>query len=218
MRDDKPNSGNYSASELQARQEMVKLGASFFQRGYATGSAGNLSLLLEDGNLLATPTGSCLGELDVDTLSKVTMSGEWLSGDKPSKEVSFHRAIYQNSPDCKAIVHLHSTYLTALSCLEGLNTEDAIKPFTPYVVMRVGKVPVVPYYRPGDARLGEDLGKLAPTYKAFLLANHGPVVTGKNLRAAADNMEELEETAKLIFILGERKIRYLNDAEIAELS
>ena len=218
MRDDKPNMEKYSASERQAREEMVKLGASFFQRGYATGSAGNLSLLLEDGNVLATPTGSCLGELDVDTLSKVTMSGEWLSGDKPSKEVSFHRAIYQNDPDCKAIVHLHSTYLTALSCLEDLNTEDAIKPFTPYVVMRVGKVPVVPYYRPGDIRLGEDLGKLASRYKAFLLANHGPVVTGKDLRAAADNMEELEETAKLIFILGERKIRYLTESEIAELS
>ncbi|WP_300002235.1 3-oxo-tetronate 4-phosphate decarboxylase [uncultured Cedecea sp.] len=218
MRDAMPNPEKYSASELQARLDMVKLGASFFQRGYATGSAGNLSLLLEDGNLLATPTGSCLGELSVDTLSKVTMSGEWLSGDKPSKEVSFHRAIYQNDPECKAIVHLHSTYLTALSCLEGLNTEDAIRPFTPYVVMRVGKVPVVPYYRPGDARLGEDLGKLASSYKAFLLANHGPVVTGKNLRAAADNMEELEETAKLIFILGERKIRYLTESEIAELS
>lgn len=218
MRDAMPEPENYPASELQARQEMVKLGASFFQRGYATGSAGNLSLLLEDGNLLATPTGSCLGELHVDTLSKVTMSGEWLSGDKPSKEVSFHRAIYQNDPECKAIVHLHSTYLTALSCLDGLNTEDAIRPFTPYVVMRVGKVPVVPYYRPGDVRLGEDLGKLASRYKAFLLANHGPVVTGKNLRAAADNMEELEETAKLIFILGERKIRYLTESEIAELS
>lgn len=205
-------------SEQRAREEMVKLGASFFQRGYATGSAGNLSLLLDDGTLLATPTGSCLGELDAERLSKVSLSGEWISGDKPSKEISFHLSIYRNDPDCKAIVHLHSTYLTALSCLEGLDTQDAIKPFTPYVVMRVGKVPVVPYYRPGDARLGEDLAKLASRYKAFLLANHGPVVTGKDLRAAADNMEELEETAKLIFILGDRKIRYLTDDDIAELS
>ncbi|APS28294.1 3-oxo-tetronate 4-phosphate decarboxylase [Pectobacterium sp. CHL-2024] len=205
-------------SEQRARAEMVKLGASFFQRGYATGSAGNLSLLLDDGTLLATPTGSCLGELDAERLSKVSLGGEWISGDKPSKEVSFHLSIYRNDPDCKAIVHLHSTYLTALSCLEGLDTQDAIKPFTPYVVMRVGKVPVVPYYRPGDARLGEDLAKLASRYKAFLLANHGPVVTGKDLRAAADNMEELEETAKLIFILGDRKIRYLTADDIAELS
>ncbi|PWC10884.1 aldolase [Brenneria roseae subsp. americana] len=203
--------------EQQARDEMVRLGASFFQRGYATGSAGNLSLLLDDGTLLATPTGSCLGELEADRLSKVSMSGEWISGDKPSKEISFHLSIYRNSQECKAIVHLHSTYLTAFSCLEGLDPQDAIKPFTPYVVMRVGQVPVVPYYRPGDARLGEDLAKLASHYRAFLLANHGPVVTGKDLRAAADNMEELEETAKLIFILGDRRIRYLTAKEIAEL-
>ena len=204
-------------TEQQARIDMVKLGASFFQRGYATGSAGNLSLLLEDGAILATPTGSCLGELVAERLSKVTLEGEWISGDKPSKEVSFHLALYRNNPECKAVVHLHSTYLTALSCLEGLDTENAIKPFTPYVVMRVGKVPVIPYYRPGDKRLGEDLGRLAPKYMAFLLANHGSVVVGKDLQAAADNLEELEETAKLIFVLGDRPIRYLTPDEIAEL-
>ncbi|MNG68001.1 L-fuculose phosphate aldolase [compost metagenome] len=204
-------------TEQLAREEMVRLGASFFQRGYATGSAGNLSLLLPDGTLLATPTGSCLGELQVDKLSKVSLSGEWISGDKPSKEISFHRALYQNNPACKAVVHLHCTYLTALSCLQGLDTANAIKPFTPYVVMRVGQVPVVPYYRPGDLRLAEDLGKLAPNYKAFLLANHGPVVTGESLREAANNTEEMEDAAKLIFTLGNRPIRYLTDDEIAEL-
>ncbi|MBF6636440.1 aldolase [Rouxiella silvae] len=204
-------------NEQHAREEMVRLGASFFQRGYATGSAGNLSVRLDDGNLLATPTGSCLGELDASRLSVVTPQGEWLSGDKPSKEISFHRAIYLNNPACGAIVHLHSLYLTALSCLEGLNKNNCIRPFTPYVVMRVGDVPLVPYYRPGDARLAEDLAKLAPHYKAFLLANHGPVVVGKTLKEAADNTEELEETARLIFTLGDRPIRYLNDAEVAEL-
>lgn len=204
-------------TERLAREEMVRLGASFFQRGYATGSAGNLSLLLPDGTLLATPTGSCLGELQADKLSKVSLSGEWISGDKPSKEISFHRALYQNNPTCKAVVHLHCTYLTALSCLQGLDTANAIKPFTPYVVMRVGQVPVVPYYRPGDMRLAKDLGKLAPSYKAFLLANHGPVVTGESLREAANNTEEMEDAAKLIFTLGNRPIRYLTDDEIAEL-
>ncbi|MFW5401157.1 aldolase [Yersinia sp. 1252 StPb PI] len=204
-------------NEQQAREEMVKLGASFFQRGYATGSAGNLSMKLVDGTLLATPTGSCLGELHAERLSKVSLEGEWISGDKPSKEVSFHRAIYLNNPACEAVVHLHCLYLTALSCLQGLDSRNAIKPFTPYVVMRVGDVPVVPYYRPGDARLGEALAKLAPHYRAFLLANHGPVVVGKSLREAADNMEELEETARLIFTLGDRPIRYLTDDEIAEL-
>ncbi|MBM7342616.1 aldolase [Pantoea coffeiphila] len=204
-------------TEQQAREEMVRLGASFFQRGYATGSAGNLSMRLEDGTLLATPTGSCLGELVAERLSKVTPDGEWIGGDKPSKEISFHRAIYQNNPECGAIVHLHCLYLTALSCLEGLDSKNCIRPFTPYVVMRVGDVPVVPYYRPGDPRLGEDLAKLAPNYRAFLLANHGPVVVGKTLREAADNTEELEETARLIFTLGDRPIRYLTDDEVAEL-
>ncbi|EKN6381792.1 aldolase [Yersinia enterocolitica] len=204
-------------NEQQAREDMVKLGASFFQRGYATGSAGNLSLKLADGTLLATPTGSCLGELNAERLSKVSLGGEWISGDKPSKEISFHRAIYLNNPGCEAVVHLHCLYLTALSCLQGLDCHNAIKPFTPYVVMRVGDVPVVPYYRPGDTRLGEALAKLAPQYRAFLLANHGPVVVGKSLREAADNMEELEETARLIFTLGDRPIRYLTDDEIAEL-
>ncbi|KGT90741.1 aldolase [Pantoea sp. JGM49] len=204
-------------TEQQAREEMVQLGASFFQRGYATGSAGNLSLLLEDGNLLATPTGSCLGELQADRLSKVTMQGEWISGDKPSKEVAFHRALYLNNPACKAVVHLHSHYLTALSCLNDLDSENCIRPFTPYVVMRVGDVPVVPYYKPGDDRLAEDLAQLAPRYNAFLLANHGPVVVGKSLREAANNTEELEETARLMFTLGDRSIRYLTDGEVAEL-
>ena len=210
-------SESFSLAEQQARDEIVRFGASFFQRGYATGSAGNLSVRLDDGNLLATPTGSCLGELQGDRLAKVTPDGEWLSGDKPSKEIAFHRALYLNNPDCKAVVHLHSHYLTALSCLQGLDPENCIRPFTPYVVMRVGDVPVVPYYKPGDQRLAEDLAQLAPRYRAFLLANHGPVVVGKSLREAADNTEELEETARLIFTLGDRAIRYLNDAEVAEL-
>ncbi|MHC9058796.1 3-oxo-tetronate 4-phosphate decarboxylase [Pantoea sp. y20] len=204
-------------TEQQAREEMVQLGASFFQRGYATGSAGNLSLLLEDGNLLATPTGSCLGELQADRLSKVTIQGVWISGDKPSKEVAFHRALYLNNPACKAVVHLHSHYLTALSCLNDLDSENCIRPFTPYVVMRVGDVPVVPYYKPGDQRLADDLANLASRYNAFLLANHGPVVVGKSLREAANNTEELEETARLMFTLGDRSIRYLTDSEVAEL-
>lgn len=204
-------------AEQEAREAMVNLGASLFQRGYATGSAGNLSLLLPDNTLLATPTGGCLWDLNGERLSKVALDGEWLSGDKPSKEISFHLSLYRNNPECKAVVHLHSAYLTALSCLEGLDMGNAIRPFTPYVVMRVGRLPVVPYYRPGDRRIGEDLAKLAGGNRAFLLANHGAVTVGKNLRDAADSYEELEETAKLIFILGDRRIRYLSDDEIAEL-
>ena len=189
-------------TEQQLREEMVQIGASLFSRGYATGSAGNLSLLLPDGNLLATPTGACLGELQAQRLSVVTLQGEW---------------IYLHNPACKAIVHLHSHYLTALSCLQGLDPHNCIRPFTPYVVMRVGDVPVVPYYRPGDDRIALALAGLAPRYNAFLLANHGPVVTGSSLREATNNTEELEETARLIFTLGNREIRYLTADEVKEL-
>lgn len=157
-----------------------------------------------------------LSEQDLLTQG-VALQGEWISGDKPSKEVTFHRAVYLHNPACKAIVHLHSHYLTALSCLQGLDPHNCIRPFTPYVVMRVGDVPVVPYYRPGDDRIAQALAGLAPRYNAFLLANHGPVVTGSSLREATNNTEELEETARLIFTLGNREIRYLTADEVKEL-
>lgn len=147
----------------------------------------------------------------------MNMDGEHLTGNKPSKEVSFHLEIYKNRAQANAIVHLHSTYLTALSCLEGLDKSNAMKAFTPYYVMRVGKLPVVEYFNPGDSRIGEELGKLAPDFRAYLLANHGPVVTGKDLVDACDNAEELEETAKLYFQLKGSKVAYLSDEDVAYL-
>ncbi|MFM4775177.1 aldolase [Aeromonas veronii] len=204
-------------TEQALRNTMVMLGASLFERGYATGGAGNLSAKLPDGTLLATPTGSSLGRLDPTRLSTVSMRGEHLGGDRPSKEVAFHLAIYHNNPDCQAVVHLHCTHLTALSCLEGLDPTNVIRPFTPYYVMRVGQLPLIPYYKPGDVRIAEELGRRAPDGNAFLLANHGPVVTGKDLVEAVNNMEELEETARLALLLQGRQIRYLNEPEIKEL-
>ena len=204
-------------TEQALRDTMVMLGASLFQRGYATGGAGNLSAKLPDGTLLATPTGSCLGRLDPARLARVSMSGEHLGGDRPAKEVAFHLAIYHNKPDCQAVVHLHCTHLTALSCLEGLDPANVIRPFTPYYVMRVGQLPLIPYYKPGDARIAEELGRRAPEGNAFLLANHGPVVTGKDLVDAVNNMEELEETARLALLLHGQRIRYLNEPEVDEL-
>ena len=204
-------------TEQALRNTMVMLGASLFERGYATGGAGNLSAKLPDGTLLATPTGSSLGRLDPTRLSTVSMRGEHLGGDRPSKEVAFHLAIYHNNPDCQAVVHLHCTHLTALSCLERLDPTNVIRPFTPYYVMRVGQLPLIPYYKPGDVRIAEELGRRAPDGNAFLLANHGPVVTGKDLVEAVNNMEELEETARLALLLQGRQIRYLNEPEIKEL-
>ena len=204
-------------TEQSLRDTMVMLGASLFARGYATGGAGNLSARLPDGTLIATPTGSCLGRLEADRLAKVSLDGRHLDGDRPSKEVAFHLALYHNNPECQAVVHLHCTHLTALSCLDGLNPANVIRPFTPYYVMRVGSLPLIPYYKPGDARIAEELGRRAQEAGAFLLANHGPVVMGKNLVEAVNNMEELEETARLALLLHGQPIRYLSDPEIDEL-
>ena len=204
-------------NEQQLREQMVTLARSMFERGYATGGAGNLSIKLSNGHFLTTPTGSSFGRLVAEELSVVDIDGNHISGKKPSKEAAFHLAIYRNNPVCNAIVHLHSTYLTALSCLEGLDRNNAIKAFTPYFVMRIGELPVIPYLRPGDPRIAEELAKRAGDYRAFLLANHGPVVTGTDFVDAVDNAEELEETAKLAFLLKGNDIRYLTDEEVTDL-
>lgn len=204
-------------TELEQKELMVSLGRSFYERGYTVGGAGNLSVRLDEERILVTPTGSSLGRLQINRLSVIDSQGKVLSGDKPSKESIFHLEMYRRNPDCQAIVHLHSTYLTALSCLENLDCDNAIKAFTPYYVMRVGKLPVIPYYRPGSPHIATELGERALLGKAFLLANHGVVVTGSDLSDAADNAEELEETAKLFFILQGQKIRYLTDDEVKDL-
>lgn len=204
-------------TEQEQKIEMVNLARSLFERGYTVGGAGNLSVRLDENRILVTPTGSSLGRLQAERLSVLDMEGNVLEGDKPSKESIFHLAMYRKNPNCKAIVHLHSTYLTALSCLENLDTNNAMKAFTPYYVMRVGKLPVIPYYRPGDSNIARELGERALDGKAFLLANHGVVVTGSDLVDAVDNTEELEETAKLHFILQGQKVRYLTDDEVNDL-
>ena len=204
-------------NEQQLREQMVSLGRSLFDRGYVTGGAGNMSVKLPDGNILATPTGSSFGRLNAEKLSIVDIDGNQISGDKASKEVVFHLAIYRNKSDCNAVVHLHSTYLTAIACLEGIDPDNAIRPCTPYYVMRVGSLPVIPYYKPGSPQIATELAERAPDYRAFLLANHGPVVTGNSLIDAVDNMEELEETAKLALLLDGKAIRYLTEDEISEL-
>ncbi|MFC1026981.1 aldolase [Pasteurella multocida] len=204
-------------TELEQKKEMVNLARSLFERGYSVGGAGNLSVRLDEKRILVTPTGSSLGRLEADSLSVLDMEGNFLSGKKPSKESVFHLAMYHKNPACHAIVHLHSTYLTALSCLEGLNPDNAMKAFTPYYVMRVGKLPVIPYYRPGDTNIARELSERALLSKAFLLANHGVVVTGTDLVDAVDNTEELEETAKLYFLLKGQQVRYLTDDEVKDL-
>lgn len=204
--------------ELEQKQLLVELAKSLFDRGFSVGGAGNISVRLDTNRILITPTGSSLGRLQPEQLSIVDLNGNLLSGNKPSKEVVFHLAIYQANPSHQAIVHLHSTYLTALSCLADLDWDNAISPFTPYYVMRVGKLPVIPYYCPGSPQIAIALAEKTKHHKAVLLANHGVVVCGKNLQDAVDNTEELEETAKLNFLLQPYQIRHLTQNEVQELN
>jgi ribulose-5-phosphate 4-epimerase/fuculose-1-phosphate aldolase len=198
-------------TETAMRQTLVRLSRSLFDRGYSVGSAGNISVAVEDG-LLITPTNSCLGSLEADR------EGRHISGDKPSKEIFLHRAFYETRPGTGALVHLHSTYATALSCLPEIDPLDCVAPLTPYVVMRVGRVRLLPYVRPGDPAAGAMIRDLQGKYAAVLLANHGPVVAAKDLESAVYAAEELEETAKLLVLLGERQPRLLTQAQVDELN
>ncbi|MBD9597470.1 MULTISPECIES: 3-oxo-tetronate 4-phosphate decarboxylase [unclassified Ensifer] len=204
------------SNESKVREEIVRLSRSLFERGYSVGTAGNISAAVDDG-ILMTPTNSSLGFLDPARISKVTRDGQHLSGDRPSKEIFLHNAFYETRPQTGAVVHLHSTFATALSCLTDVNPDDCIPPLTPYVVMRVGQVKLVPYVRPGDERAGDLIRELKGRYAAVLLANHGPVVTGKDIGSAVYAAEELEETAKLLVLLRGAPTRMLTEENVAEL-
>ena len=206
-----------SHQEQQLREEMVALGHSLFMRGFTSGGSGNISARLPDGGWLVTPTNSCLGTLSAATLSRLDSAGDLVSGDKPSKEVPMHLAMYEVRPDCGAVVHLHSPWLTALSCLADLDPTNCLPPLTPYFVMRVGKLPLIPYLAPGSIDIAMYVRELAVNHNALLLANHGPIASGKTLRQAVFNAEELEDTARLFFILRSASRRDLTADNIAEL-
>ncbi len=205
-----------SNSENRIREDIARLSKSLFDRGFSVGSAGNISAAFDD-SILMTPTNSCLGFLDPAKISKVSRDGRHLSGDKPSKEIFLHNAFYETRPETGAVVHLHSTYATALSCLSDLDPEDCIPSLTPYVVMRVGQVKLVDYVRPGDEKAGDLIRALGGKHAAVLLANHGPVVTGKDITSAVYAAEELEETAKLLVTLRGMPTRMLTEENVVEL-
>ena len=205
-----------SRVENELRESIAIQGRSLFDRGLAAGSSGNISARLDDGWLL-TPTESCLGQLDPTRLSKLDWAGKHLSGDPPSKEAFLHRAIYSERASANAIVHLHSTYSAAVSCMQGLDHDNCLPPLTAYFVMKIGRLPLIPYHRPGDASLADAIRELARTHAALLLANHGPIVSGVSLEAAVYATEELEETAKLFLLLRGAPVSTLSDAQIAEL-
>ena len=203
-------------NETDARDHLVQRGKSLYDRGYAHGSSGNLSVRVE-GGILITPTGSSLGRLDPAKVSKVDEAGKHLGGDAPSKEAFLHLAMYSERPTAKAIVHLHCTCAVAVSCLVHEDTRNVLPPLTAYHVMRVGKLPLIPYHRPGDRALAEAVRREAKQHHAVLLANHGPVVAGKSLDEAVDNAEELEATAKLVLMLEGRQTSPLDAEKIADL-
>jgi ribulose-5-phosphate 4-epimerase/fuculose-1-phosphate aldolase len=206
------------ASESKLREQICAVGASLFDRGLTHGSTGNISARLANGGWLMTPTGSSLGSLDPAGLSKLNSAGKLVSGDPPTKEAFLHATMYAERPKAGAVVHLHSTHSVAVSCLAGIDCTDCLPPITAYYVMRIGKLPVVPYYPPGDEELANAVGKLAGAHHAVLLANHGPIVAGTSLAAATDAIEELEETARLFLMLDGRKIRPLTPTQVAELN
>lgn len=201
-------------NEDEVRAELVALAASLFQRGYSVGSAGNISVKLGDGYLI-TPTNSCLGRLSPERLARLDGAFAPIGGDAPSKEVFMHRAFYMARPDAGAVVHLHSTMATAVACLPEA---DGLPMLTPYFVMRIGRhLPVVPYYRPGDPAMEPAINAAAGTARAVLLANHGPVVSGRTLTDAVFAAEELEEAAKLAFLLRGSAPRALTPEQIDDL-
>jgi 3-dehydro-4-phosphotetronate decarboxylase len=205
------------SADTPLREKICKCGASLFQRGLTFGSSGNISVIHPDGGWIMTPTNASLGELDPARLSRIDEQGRHIGGDKPTKEIFLHQVMYAQRKDAGAVVHLHSTHSVAVSCLHGLDHHDCLPPITAYFVMRVGRLPLVPYYPPGDKNLAQAVEKLAGKHHAVLLANHGPVVAGSNLENALYAAEELEETAKLFLLLRGASISTLTPEQAAAL-
>ena len=199
------------------REKLCACGHSLFARGLTFGTSGNLSVRLPEGGWLMTPTNVSLGDLDPASLSHLDENGRVVSGYAPTKEAFLHLSMYRKRPQCEAVVHLHSTHAVAVSCLCGLDASDCLPPLTAYYVMRIGRLPLIRYFPPGDQALAQEVEAMASTHHAVLLANHGPVVSGTSLDAAMSATEELEETAKLFLLLRGEKTSPLTTAQVEEL-
>jgi 3-dehydro-4-phosphotetronate decarboxylase len=204
--------------DTRIREDICRFGRSLFERGLTPGSSGNISVRLDDGGYLVTPTNASLGFLDPARLSRLDAEGRLLSGDAPTKEVPLHSALYQTRGTSRAVVHLHSTHSVALSMLPEIDPRAALPPMTAYYLMRCGATALVPYYRPGDPAVADAIRGLAGKYSSVLLANHGPVVAGDTLETAVFATEELEETARLYLLLRGLNPRLLSPGQIADLA
>ena len=196
-------------------EELVAIARSMFNRGYSFGTAGNISIRSGE-TVYATPTGSSFGTLTADALAACDLEGKPLNPQRPTKELPFHLAAYRARTEARAVVHLHSTYATALASIQGLDESNALPPITAYFAMRVPSLPCVPYLPPGDVGLATEVERLAKNTPAMLMRNHGSIAIGKSLVEAAALAEELEETARLYFLLGDR-VHPLTAEQTAEL-
>ena len=205
------------SDETRLRDQIARVGASLFDRGLTAGSSGNISVRLPDGGWLMTPTNVSLGSLDPARLAHFDASGRHLSGDVPTKEAFLHFSMYSERGDAQAVVHLHSSHATAVSILRDVDPADVMPALTAYYIMRVGRLPLVPYFAPGDPDLAHAVKALASQHHAVLLANHGPVVAGTSLDTAQYAVEELEEAAKLFLLLHNQALRTLTPDQVADL-
>lgn len=205
------------SSESKLREQICLLAKSMFDRGLTGGSTGNISARTEDGGLLVSPTGSSFGRLDPVELSRFDAAGQHIAGLKPTKEMPLHSAFYETRKSAGAVVHLHSCHSVAWSMMPEIDPDNVLPPLTPYAIMKLGKVQLLPFFMPGDAAMGEALRSLGGKRSAVLLANHGPVVAGKDVEAACNAIEELEETAKLAIMMRGFDARALTPAQVRDV-
>lgn len=205
------------SNETALREQICLLAKSLFDRGLTHGSTGNISARTEDGGLLVSPTGTSFGRLDPARLSRFDAQGVHVAGDKPTKEMPLHTAFYDTRHTAGAVVHLHATNAVALSMLPGLDPDNFLPPLTPYAIMLLGKVQLLPFFLPGDAAMGDAVRALGGTRSAVMLANHGPVVSGKDVASACNAMEELEETARLALMTRGMGAQGLTDDQVQAL-
>lgn len=204
-------------TETALREQMCLLAKSLFDRGYTHGSTGNISVRTEDGGLLVSPTGTSFGRLDPGRLSRFDAQGNLLDGDKPTKEMPLHSAFYDTRSTAGAVVHLHSCHSVALSMTPDVDADDFLPPATPYALMKLGRVKLLPFFLPGDPAMGAAIRGLAGKRSAVMLANHGPVVASKDVEAACNAIEELEETAKLTLMLRGIEARFLTAEQVGRV-
>lgn len=204
-------------SETHLRETICLLAKSMFDRGLTGGSTGNISARTEDGGLLVSPTGTSFGRLDPARLSRFDPNGNLIGGDPPTKEMPLHAAFYDTRSTANAVVHLHSCHSVALSMLPDVDPDNFLPPLTPYGIMKLGKVKLLPFFMPGDPEMGNAVRGLAGKRAAVMLANHGPVVAGKDIEAACNAIEELEDTARLAILTRGLSPRALTDRQVQDV-